>query len=263
VTSAVTDERDEWAARRAGIALERLDDLPAADGPEPRFHLPPAAWTLLLQSRGRGLQSRSTVRSDAGRALRDAGLLSAFGGIAGDGDEIASVVLSGARTTAWLRSARESAIWSSWQLRDRAVIDVRSAATEAGLEEASHQVDVLPAVVARARLLGFHRIRPAWTFEDEDLISIDAVAADRRVLDDGAALPDGAGPVLAHAWSAGPWTEVTLQTADGRTTRTIRAGGAGWLQVEQLPDGLLRLHPVPSGALALQVLTAVERTEGQ
>lgn len=239
-------------------STEPLEALPADAAPA----LERTGWTLsaaerelLFASRGRGLQA-GRARSAEGAALREAGLLTRFGGTTPEAELLLRCV-DGVRTLVWRRDSDGIAARMHWELGDAVLVDRWEAPSADALARAPHRIEGLDESRGSAELLRWYGIHPGWAYSDPEPVPLRSEDVDRRVLEGPTEPPTELGPQLRRSWMAAPWTEFTATFGrSGRTWRTIRAGASGWYQVvPDEADDRVRLLPLPTANLVLGLLS--------
>jgi hypothetical protein len=237
------------------------DDEPAPEVPAGRQlgaprAFPPItgdAWRLLWRSAGHGFQP-GAARSPEGRELRDAGLMTAFGGTTPDAELFLRIAQHARRGTIRRSDADGEAIRSVWSAEGEVAVDVGRIEGEPALV-VTHSLSIEPAGSAALRLLDWVGVTPtgAWGGEEHAEVLDEAVSARLH----GSTPPlDGAGPALASAWRAAGWSAFDIGS-DGTPAvlRVLRGGdGTWWLQGPVAEDGTTRLRALASTAL-IDVLT--------
>lgn len=242
----------------ASEPVATLETFPATAGvplpTRPGYDLSVAERDLLLSSRGRGIQAGRT-RTPAGATLREAGLLTRFGGTTPEAEALLQP-LDGVRTVVQRRSSTGRATRVHREHGDGVLVDRWAGEDEAALSSAPHRLELLDAGRGAADLLRWYGIRPAWPIGDPEEVPLRREDVERRVLQGVLPPPADLGPALQRAWAAPDWVELTATFGrTGRAWRVVRAGDTGWFQVVPAGDDLVHLLPLPTANLVLALLS--------
>lgn len=237
-------------------AEEPLPDLPTGPELAAPTSFPPIsgdAWRLLWASAGHGFQP-GPARTPAGRELREAGLMTAFGGTTPDAERFLRIAKQARRGTIRRSGVDGDAVRSVWSADGAAAVDLGRIEEEPPVV-VSHALALEPVGPAAVRLLDWMGVAPtaAWGGDADAEVREDAVAARLR---GSTPPPDGAPPALLAAWRTGGWSAFDV-VVDGAPAvlRVLRAGdGTWWVQGPAADDGTTRLHAL-AGSGMIDVVT--------
>lgn len=242
---------DEYASARAGEPLELLSRIPAQQPYEPRgIVLSADALDLLMRSHGRRIQGGSVRNSDAGRELRDQGLLGRFGGLVGEGAEMGQI-LAEQTSRVLMASTRggRRVTWTSWSTSARSV--VRAGDPHGASEE--QRIETAPRASVIGRAVSWAGIAPAWPLADSaDPVVVDDAVIEARLLDATVPAPSDTAdlPVFQRAWTQ-PWRR--LEGGGGPADvgfRVLHLGDTGYWNLAPAEEpGRSALRPMGSASL--------------
>ena len=233
-----------------GTPLELLSRIPALQPFVPSdILLTPEAWELLWTRRRRGAFAGRGGNPATTKELRELGLITLAGGASPAG-----IALTRARASSRLSfgaltdSAGRRMTFSSWYSGSNALV---AAEVLNGDGTTSISVHDTSRSAGLGLLLSWLRIGPAWTYgHDIGDGEYDAELIEERIAAAPGSeppVPEDASWVTRRAWTSGEWARCEIISPSAKlVTARIRTGDVGWFDVEELPNGRVRLIPALS-----------------